>query len=43
MQSIDTVILNFLFKAVENIENRKKRPGYNPYDEVDEDTGMVCV
>ena len=28
---------------MENIENRKKRPGYNPYDEVDEDTGMVCV
>jgi len=30
-------------KAMENIENRKKRPGYNPYDEVDEDTGMFKV
>eukprot|EP00112_Aurelia_sp_Birch-Aquarium-sp1_P016841 Seg385.12 transcript_id=Seg385.12/GoldUCD/mRNA.D3Y31 product="U4/U6.U5 tri-snRNP-associated protein 1" protein_id=Seg385.12/GoldUCD/D3Y31 len=30
-------------KAIRNIENRKKRPDYKPYDEVDEETGMFKV
>ena len=30
-----------LLQAMKNIENRKKRPDYRPYDEVDDETGMV--